>query len=237
MIDEALLYDRTDSPFCIKARICLHLKGVPFRRVPLTLARRRELRRLNPLCKVPVLLVGDRVVADSTAIARYLDTEVPEPRLLPSDRAARAYCLLLEEWADEVLSFLGGAFKWLNPVNRATAIGNTVPELEAGPLEPFMGLLIAARARARYRRWGIGPGSLQHLEDRLRDNLTILDGLLEGRTQLVGRAPTLADVAVAAQLGWLRRYAEGRLIDAVPSVVDWLAHIEALPPFAAALSA
>ena len=41
---EILLYDVNDSPFCLKARICLNVKGVPFRRVALTVGRLRELR-------------------------------------------------------------------------------------------------------------------------------------------------------------------------------------------------
>ena len=60
MLDEILLYDHSDSPFCLKARICLRLKGVPFRRVTVTAGRRRELRRLNPNsnCGIPRYLVG-----------------------------------------------------------------------------------------------------------------------------------------------------------------------------------
>ncbi|HYV57149.1 MAG TPA: glutathione S-transferase N-terminal domain-containing protein, partial [Candidatus Nitrosopolaris sp.] len=73
MLDELLLYDASDSPFCLKARICLQLKGVPFRRVPVTLGRLRELRRLNPLGQAPVLVQGSEVVADSSRIARHLE--------------------------------------------------------------------------------------------------------------------------------------------------------------------
>src|SRR5689334_8153295 len=97
--DEVLLYDLDDSPFCLKARICLQLKGVPFRRVTVTIGRRRELQRLNPLGKVPVLVAGADVVADSSRIARYLEARHPEPALVPAPPEARAYAALLEEWA------------------------------------------------------------------------------------------------------------------------------------------
>src|SRR5262245_52441628 len=138
MLDEVLLYELTDSPFCIKARICLNWKRVPFRRVPATIGRRGELRRLNPLRKVPVLVEGDAVVADSSAIVRHLESCHPEPALLPKDTDARAYSLLVEEWADEALYFLGGAFKWLDPRNRAAAVANTIPELTSGVLRPVV---------------------------------------------------------------------------------------------------
>ena len=52
---ETLLHDLTDSPSCTKARICLTLKGVSFRRLTLTLHGLRRLRLLNPLGRVPVL--------------------------------------------------------------------------------------------------------------------------------------------------------------------------------------
>src|SRR5690349_16689580 len=108
MADEALLYDVSDSPFCIKARICLQLKGVPYRRVTVTAARRGELRGLNPLGQVPVLVDGDAIVPDSTAIARHLETKHPQPALLPADAASRAYCALVEDWADESLYWVIG---------------------------------------------------------------------------------------------------------------------------------
>src|SRR5437868_669440 len=78
-----LIYDLNDSPFCLKARICLQLKGVAFRRVTLTVGRMRELRRLNPLGKVPVLVDGGVAIADSSRIARHLEERHLEPALIP----------------------------------------------------------------------------------------------------------------------------------------------------------
>src|SRR2546428_757801 len=89
--DEVLLYDLSDSAFCLKARICLQVKGVPFRRVTVTLGRRGELRRLNPLGRVPVLVHGETVIADQSRIAHHLDQGQPEPRPPPIGAEARAY--------------------------------------------------------------------------------------------------------------------------------------------------
>jgi glutathione S-transferase len=237
MADEVLLYDLTDSPFCMKARICLQLKGVPFRRVTLTVRRLRELRRLNPLGKVPVLVSDDEVVADSSAIARWLEVRHPEPPLLPADPAARAYCDLIEEWADEALYFVVGGFKWLNPANRAAALANTMDELGGGPLRPLVGRLLARNVQRRYRAWGYGPESLALLEQRMRDNLGTLETLLDQRAFLLGRQGTVADIAAFAQLAWMRGYAEGRLLDDVPRVARWLERMEENPAVAAALAA
>jgi glutathione S-transferase len=236
MLDEILLYDLSDSPFCLKARICLQLKNVPFRRVTLTLGRRRELRRLNPLGKVPVLVEGATVVADSSRIVRHLEAHHPTPMLIPIGQEARAYAELLEEWADEALYTIVGAFKWLNPENRAAALANTVSEMAALPLRPIVGRLLVRNIRRRYAAWGYGAGTLAHFEERMRANLATLASLLDGKPYLLGRTPTLADVAAFAQLAWMQRYAERRLLDETPPVRQWLDRLAATPPVAAALA-
>jgi glutathione S-transferase len=236
MLDEILLYDHSDSPFCLKVRICLQLKDVPFRRVTVTLGRRRELRRLNPLGKVPVLVHGTEVVGDSSRIVRHLEACWPEPALIPQDAAARAYAALVEEWADEALYFLVGAFKWLNPSNRAAALANTVTEVAAGPMRPLVGRVLLRRVRKRYAAWGYDAGALGEFEARMREKLDVLATLLGDRPYLLGRGPTLADVAVFAQLSWMRRYVEAHLLDAVPPVSRWMERLAADPPVAAALA-
>ncbi|TMB03389.1 MAG: glutathione S-transferase family protein [Deltaproteobacteria bacterium] len=237
MRDEHLLYDLSDSPFCMKARICLHLKGVPYRTVTVTVGRRRELRRLNPLGQVPVLVHGAEVIADSSAIARWAEAHYPDPALIPTDPEARAYCLLVEEWADEALYFIVGAFKWLNPENRSAALANTVSEVTTGALGPLVGWALVRRIRRRYAARGYTAAALGGLETRMRENLGVLAALLGDRPYLLGRSPTLADVAAFAQLSWMRRYAEARLLDGVPTVLDWLDRLASAPPVAAALSA
>ncbi len=237
MLDEVLLYDLNDSPFCLKARICLHLKGVPFRRVTVTVARMREVRRLNPLGKVPVLVHHGDVIADSSRIARYLEEHYPDPAIVPADPAARAYAGLLEEWADESLYFVVGAFKWLNPTNRAAAHANTVDEMAPGVLRPLVAWGMERNIRRRYAAWGYRAASLGELDERMRENLANLATLLEGKPYLLGRSPTLADVAVFAQLAWMRRYAETRLLADVPVVEAWLARFAEYPAVAGALMA
>ena len=232
---EALLYDLSDSPFCAKARMCLQLKEVAFRRVTLTVGRRRELRRLSPLGKVPVLVLGSDIIADSSAIARHLEVRYPEPSLIPADPAARAYCYLLEEWADEALYFLVGAFKWLNPENRAAAVANTVTEIAGGWPRALVSPFVVHSIRRRYAAWGYTAAALDQLTERMRDNLAVLTRLLGDRPYLLGRTLTLGDLAAFAQVAWMRRYAEARLLEPVPAVVRWLDRIAALPAVADAL--
>jgi glutathione S-transferase len=234
MAAEALLHDLTDSPFCAKARICLAVKGVSFRRLTLTVRGLRRLRALNPLGRVPVLEHDGRVIADSTAIAHYLEERFPEPSLLPADPAARAYCALVEDWADESLSFVVGAFRWLNPANRAVALRRTVRELGGGPP---VGWIVARRARRRYRIAGWSAASLAHFDERLRADLRMLAALLDDRTFLLGRSLTLADVSAFVQLRGLRRCAEEPVLDAEPAVARWMERVRSVPAVTRALAA
>jgi glutathione S-transferase len=236
MLDEVLLYDLNDSPFCLKARICLQLKGVAFRRVTLTVGRMRELRRLNPLGKVPVLVEAGVAIADSSAIARHLEAQHPEPALIPVGPEARAYASLLEEWADEALYPMIGAFKWLDRANRAAALANTVDEMAPAPLRPLVGRVLLRTVRRRFAAWGYTEHALPQVEERMAENLDTLARLLDGKPFLLGRVPTIADVAVFAQLAWMDRYAERRLLDRAPGVRAWLERFGGAPAVAAALA-
>jgi glutathione S-transferase len=83
----------------------LRHKGIPYRRVNLIPDRhRKRLPAMGfPGSTVPALLVDGRRVQTNRAIARALDEVVPEPRLLPADRTARADVEAAERFGDEVL--------------------------------------------------------------------------------------------------------------------------------------
>ena len=51
---------------------------------------------------VPVLVDGERVLADSTAIMRYLEELQPDPRLWPAEAARRAELDILLDWFNRV---------------------------------------------------------------------------------------------------------------------------------------
>src|SRR5215831_7158027 len=80
-----ILYHFPTSPFARRVRLALALKGMTaeLRDVRANPEHAAELRRLNPLHTVPVLVDGLRVIPDSTAICHYLDRKVPEPPLFP----------------------------------------------------------------------------------------------------------------------------------------------------------
>jgi glutathione S-transferase len=230
MLDEILLYEASESPSGLQARICLHLKGVPFRRLAMRFAGLRALGRRDALGELPVLVQGTEVIAGARSIAHHLEERHPEPGLIPGDLAARAYVLLLEDWADDALGVLIGALRWLDPENRsATQSGG-------GWFRPFVSRIAARRAWRRYAAASWTPESLGLVRARVRDSVDLVGELLDGKPFLLGRTPTLADVAVFAQLATLARCREGRFLADAPTVDAWVRRLGAVPPIAAALS-
>jgi glutathione S-transferase len=63
---------------------------------------RSEVVRVSGQELVPVLVDGDHVVADSTAILEYLDERIPERPLYPADPARRTELRLFVDWFNQV---------------------------------------------------------------------------------------------------------------------------------------
>lgn len=170
-----VLYGTAISPFVRKIRVILALKGVAYDFEPVNVFQPPDwFLAISPLKRVPVLRDrsrGDATLADSSAIAVYLDAEHPQPRFIPDDAWAAGQVAWLEEYADTEFAFrLGmGVFRarYLNP-----KIGKPVDE-----------------ALARKTLDEIAPRYFDFFEKTL-----------DGREFLVGDALTLADIAVATHL-------------------------------------
>ncbi|HEX7325019.1 MAG TPA: maleylacetoacetate isomerase [Rhodanobacteraceae bacterium] len=82
------LYSFFASSTSYRVRIALHLKGVPFRTLPvnlLTLEQRQpQYLARNPAGAVPLLDDAGTGISQSLPIIEYLDSRWPEPRLLPA---------------------------------------------------------------------------------------------------------------------------------------------------------
>lgn len=110
------LYDFHLSGNAHKVRNQLSLLGVPYERTAIDLVageqREPEFRRLNRFGQVPVLVDGDVVLRDSSAILVYLARKFGEGRWLPVHAEGEAR---VQEWlsvaTNEVAS--GPGFAWL----------------------------------------------------------------------------------------------------------------------------
>jgi len=97
------LYQFPTSMFCEKVRIVLTLKGIPYEIVEARKDERKSLIEFSGQKQVPVLDHQGQCVIDSTRICDFLEKEYPENPIYPSGAAEQALCLILEDWADEVL--------------------------------------------------------------------------------------------------------------------------------------
>lgn len=97
-----------------RVSLALAHKGLDVEWIDVHPADRSEVERVSGQPLVPVLLDGDRVVVDSTAILRHLEEVQPEPRLFPSEAARRAEAELFLDWFNRI---------WKRPPNEIEAEG------------------------------------------------------------------------------------------------------------------
>ena len=96
------------SPYGRKVNIVAAVKGVAdqieLQRIDTNPPVNEELRRENPLSKIPVLILDDGThVFDRHVICEYLDSLVPETRLFPTTGRKRFQTLTLAALADGIL--------------------------------------------------------------------------------------------------------------------------------------
>jgi glutathione S-transferase len=90
------LVGQYDSPYVRRVAVSLHLLEVPFTRNAISaFADEPEMRRINPLGRIPSLILDDgEVLIDSAAILDHIDETVgPERALLPRAGAERRRAL------------------------------------------------------------------------------------------------------------------------------------------------
>jgi maleylacetoacetate isomerase len=96
---EVLLHDYFRSSASYRVRIALNLKGILYRQHDIDLRQDEQkgadYKALNPQGFVPMIEMNGERLTQSLAIFDYLDAQVKEPPLVPSDPAARAHVLSL----------------------------------------------------------------------------------------------------------------------------------------------
>lgn len=222
------LYQWELSQYSEKVRLILDYKGLEYRKIEVTPGIGQvELFRLTGQKQVPVLKDGNRYIADSTAIAKYLDLEYPDRPLIPQDPKQRGLTLLIEEWADESIGIKGrkalfSAISQDQSFRKAllpTSTPDVLKTLVEGVPTDFLTVL----------GFGVGysPDAVKSAIADLKQDLEALTLLLADSPYLTGDEPTLADLAVAG-LSILLKFPEGSYLDlpasiagkGVPSLAD-----------------
>ena len=196
------LYHFPLSPFSRKVRLTLAEK-----KIEVELVEERyweqdpDFLRRNPAGKVPVLRLGNRTLADSTAICEYLEEVQPAPPLLPGNPESRYEARRLVAWFDdkfhaEVTAKLLGERVFRKVMNTGYPDSANV------------------KAGARATKF----------------HLDYMAQLLDQRRWLAGNEMTLADFAAAAHLSCLD-YISDVDWNRSEAVKDWYAKIKSRPAF------
>ena len=198
--------DRRFSPFCWRARMALAHKGLAVETVPWRFTEKDKLPAPNA-GRVPVIVDGDRVVHDSTAIADYLDERYPDRPSLFGGAAGRALTRFIQNWTETVLQpglirlVLLDIYRHIGPADQAyfradrekrfgTTLETVVKDREAN--------LPAFRA-------GLDP----------------LRRTVERQNFVAGDAPAYADYVVFGAFQWARAISEFELLAADDPVRAW----------------
>ena len=129
------IYGFPVSPFVRKVLVVAHEKGLPVEVVPSNPMQPDEhFLAASPYRKIPAMDDDGFRLADSTAIAVYLDAKYPTPALLPADPQARGKAIWFDEVADTVVMAAGGPMMF-NRFLRAKILGEECDEAAAAASE------------------------------------------------------------------------------------------------------
>ncbi|HHP7244364.1 MAG TPA: glutathione S-transferase family protein [Elainellaceae cyanobacterium] len=207
------LYQFELSHYTEKVRLILDYKGLAYRKVEVTPGvGQLELFQMSGQRQVPVIKDGGEVIADSTAIAFYLDKKYPDRPILPTDLKQRGLCLLMEEWADESIGLnarkaMIGAFGQ-HPDFRTAVLPASTPDF----LKTIVGAVPHEAFDLVNFGIGFGPDVVKAARKSLEQNLEALTLLLDHSPYLVGDSPTLADFAVAGLTMYIK-FPSGNYLD------------------------
>jgi glutathione S-transferase len=97
------LYQTETSMFCEKVRTVLKLKNIPYEIFDVR-NNRQPLIDFSGQKKFPVMDYNGQCVIDSTFISAFLEEKYPQNGIYPKNPSDKGLCLMLEDWADEVLN-------------------------------------------------------------------------------------------------------------------------------------
>ena len=198
--------DRRFSPFCWRTKLALAHKGLEFETIPWRYADKPKIAFAGAE-RVPVIVDGERPVADSWKIAEYLEDHYPERPSLFGGAGGRGAARFVNSWADTVLN---GALSRLLVVD-------ILNHLEPGDRAYFR--------ESREKRFGMtleafAADSERHL-GALRKALEPLRVTLAGQPFIGGASPLYPDYIVFGSLQWARAIGRTRLLEADDPLEGW----------------
>jgi len=196
------------SPYCWRIKLALAHKNLPYEMVAWRFTDKDAIA-FSGQGKVPVLVDGERVVADSQKIAEYLEVNYPNEASLFGDPPSRALTQFIRAWAEQVLH----------------------PAIARVVLPDIFFHRLAAKDKAYFRQsreraWGM---TIEDFVAKRADYLAAFEAALTPfRTTLAaqnfvaGASPSYADHIVFGALQWARMTSVAPLFVANDRILDWM---------------
>lgn len=198
--------DRPFSPYCWRIRMALAHKELGAESIPWRFTEKDAIARYDAKL-VPVLIDGENAVADSWAIANYLEDTYPDRPSLFGGEGGRAMGRMLNWWGDIVV--IGGMF----PMIALDIYGH---------LKPADQVYFRETREAR-----LGKTLEQAAADRdqsvegFRKGLMPMRLTLKTQPYLGGTAPNYADYIVFGGFQWARAISPFQLLKQDDPVYAW----------------
>ncbi len=198
--------ERPFSPHCWKTKMALAHKGLTATKVP---TRFLEVPKVEGGVSktVPVIRDGERVVADSFAIALYLDEAYPDRPTLFSGAGGKAMARFIERWSQLTI----------HPYIATVAL----TDLHAMQDEPNAAYFRENREQRYGKRLEDVVANRDAGLSTFRTALEPLRSTLTYQPFIGGEAPLFADYIVFGALQWARVASPFQLLDDSDSIARW----------------
>ncbi|NNE89179.1 MAG: glutathione S-transferase family protein [Silicimonas sp.] len=228
-----VLYNAPQSTCSQRVRYMLHAKGLAFEEKKLDLFSGDQLKpdylAINPNGVVPALVHDGRPVIDSAVILEYLEDIFPDiATMRPVDPMGAAQVRAMMRFIDEVPT----------PAIRIPSYNRAfLPHFQAMSDQEFQALCDSKPLRReflmRMGRTGFPQADMDEALGRLRRGVERLDRWIDesGGPWTMGKALSLADIAVMPVVVRMDDINLGHLWDGLPRVQSWLEYIRETAPF------
>ncbi|MDH3707154.1 MAG: glutathione S-transferase family protein [Acidimicrobiia bacterium] len=230
MITPLQVYGSKHSYFTGKLETYLRYKEIAYDFVALAPETGKVMRAGTGTFQLPSVQLADgRWMTDSTPMIAWLETQFPEPAIMPTDPATRFVSLLVEDFADEWLWRPAMHYRWSYPDDRYVLGNRLGREILGGRPLPQGG----RRKFIQQRQLGIfvrGDGvdrvTRRHADQAYVRSLEVLQAIFEQRPFLLGERPSIADIGFMGPM--FRHFAQDPtpahlMAEEAPAVWEWVA--------------
>jgi glutathione S-transferase len=226
------LYGSKISYFTGKLEAYLRYKEIAYEFVPMTPLVRARVGRRTGTTQMPAIELPDgRWMTDTTPILDWLESQHPEPAVIPRDPLQSFASRLVEDYADEWLWRPALHHRWSHRGDALLLSRRIVDEMISGVPVPGALKRFAIRQRqlGRYVRGdGVVAATRDHVESVYLRSLDQLAAIFATRPFLLGERPTLADFGFFASM--FRHFGldptpAAIMLERAPAVWEWIARV------------